>query len=73
MFGTPVEVQAAIKRFITKSNGDPKPFVWSADPDNVIQVAKRGHQVLDSHHYRPRFGELGTAIASGYQTEDKEH
>ena len=44
------EVQAAIKRFIAESNGDPKPFVWTADPDRIIQAAKRGHQVLDSHH-----------------------
>jgi hypothetical protein len=48
--GQLVEVQAAIKRFIAESNGDPKPFVWTADPDRIIQAAKRGHQVLDSHH-----------------------
>ena len=47
MFGSLVEVQAAIKRFITKTNGDPKPFVWTADPDRIIQAAKRGHQALD--------------------------
>ena len=50
MFGSLVEVQAAIKRFIAESNGDPKPFVWTADPERIIQAAKRGHQALDSHH-----------------------
>ena len=50
VFGSLVEVQAAIKRFIAESNGDPKPFTWTADPDRIIQAAKRGHQVLDSHH-----------------------
>ena len=50
VFGSLVEVQAAIKRFIAESNGDPKPFVWTADPDRIIQAAKRGHQALDSHH-----------------------
>ena len=50
VFGSLIEVQAAIKRFIAESNGDPKPFVWTADPDRIIQAAKRGHQVLDSHH-----------------------
>ena len=50
VFGSLVEVQAAIKRFIAESNGDPKPFVWTADPDRIIQAARRGHQVLDSHH-----------------------
>ncbi|TXN44742.1 IS630 family transposase [Methylobacterium sp. WL7] len=50
VFGSLVEVQAAIKRYIAESNGDPKPFVWTADPDRIIQAAKRGHQALDSHH-----------------------
>jgi transposase len=50
VFGSLIEVQAAIKRFIAESNGDPKPFSWTADPDRIIQAAKRGHQVLDSHH-----------------------
>lgn len=50
VFRSLVEVQAAIKRFIAESNGDPKPFVWTTDPDRIIQAAMRGHQVLDSHH-----------------------
>jgi len=50
VFGSLVEVQAAIKRFIAESNGDPKPSVWTADPDRIIQAARRGHQVLDPHH-----------------------
>lgn len=50
VFGSLVEVQAAIKHFIAESDGDPKPFVWTADPDRIIQAAKRGHQALDSHH-----------------------
>ena len=50
VFGSLIEVQAAIKRFIAESNGNPKPFVWTADPDRIIQAARRGHQVLDSHH-----------------------
>jgi hypothetical protein len=50
VFGSLVEVQTAIKRFIAENNGEPKPFVWTADPDRIIQAAKRGHQALDSHH-----------------------
>ena len=50
VFGSLVEVQAAINRFITETNGDPKPFVWTANPDRIIQAAKRGHQALDSAH-----------------------
>ncbi|GEP01891.1 hypothetical protein GCM10007887_38710 [Methylobacterium haplocladii] len=50
MFGSLIEVQAAIKRFIAESNGNPKPFVWTADPDRIIQSARRGDHVLGSHH-----------------------
>jgi len=27
-----------------------KPFQWVADPDKIIAVVRRGHQVLDSIH-----------------------
>lgn len=50
VFGSLVEVQAAIKRFIAQTNGDPHPFVWTADPDHIIKAAKRRHQPLDSPH-----------------------
>ena len=50
MFGSLIEVQAALQRFIAESNGNPKFFVWTADPDLIIQAAKRGHQMLDSYH-----------------------
>ena len=33
-----------------RTNNQPKPFVWTADPERIIQAAKRGHQVLDSRH-----------------------
>jgi hypothetical protein len=26
------------------------PFVWTADPDQIIAAAARGHQVLNSIH-----------------------
>ncbi len=39
-----------VKRFIAESNGNPKLFVWTADPDCIIQAAKRVHQALDSKH-----------------------
>jgi hypothetical protein len=28
----------------------PKPFTWTANPDEIIAAVKRGHQVLDSIH-----------------------
>jgi hypothetical protein len=36
-----------INRFIAETNGDPKPFVWSADP-RVLAAVKRGKQALES-------------------------
>lgn len=42
VFGSLVKVQAAIKRFIAESNGDPKPFVRTADPDRIVQAANAG-------------------------------
>jgi len=50
VFRSIVELQAAINRFLAETNDDPKPFVWTADPDKIIAAVKRGHQVLDSIH-----------------------
>jgi hypothetical protein len=35
-------------RFIDDANDEPKPFVWTADPDKIIAAINRGQQVLDS-------------------------
>jgi len=50
VFCSIVELQAAINRFIREHNHQPKPFVWTADPDRIIAAAQRGHQALDSIH-----------------------
>ena len=50
VFRSIVELQAAINRFLAETNGDPKPFIWTADPDKIIAAVKRGYQVLDSIH-----------------------
>ena len=31
-----VDLQAAINRFLRETNDDPRPFVWTADPDKII-------------------------------------
>jgi hypothetical protein len=31
-----------------ETNNDPKPFVWTADPDAIIEKFRRGKQVLES-------------------------
>jgi hypothetical protein len=32
---------AGIKRFLAETNDNPKPFIWTADPDKVIAAVKR--------------------------------
>ena len=50
VFRSLTDLQAAINRFISQTNNDPKPFIWTADPNKIIAAVRRGHQVLDSFH-----------------------
>jgi hypothetical protein len=43
-------IEAAIKRYIAEHNHDPKPFVWTADPERVLAAISRGNQALESVH-----------------------
>jgi transposase len=45
-----VDLQAAINRYLAEANDDPKPFVWTADPDAIIEKVRRGKQTLESIH-----------------------
>jgi transposase len=49
-FPSLVSLQEAINRFIEHHNQEPKPFVWTADPKDIIAAAKRGHQTLPTIH-----------------------
>jgi transposase len=49
-FHSLVDLQAAIKRYLDEHNQRPKPFVWTADPDRIIEKVNRGHQTLVSDH-----------------------
>ena len=44
------DLQAAINRFLSETNADPKPFVWTAEPHKVLAAVKRGKQALESIH-----------------------
>src|SRR5271169_2086648 len=44
------DLQTAINRFLRETNDNPKPFVWTADPDAIIGKVHRGKQVLASIH-----------------------
>ena len=50
VFRSIVELQAAINRFLAETNDEPKPFIWTVDPDKIIAAVDRGRQVLDSIH-----------------------
>jgi transposase len=50
VFHSIVDLQAAINRFLAEHNQNPKPFVWTADPDRIIEKANRGKQALESIH-----------------------
>jgi transposase len=47
-FASLVEPQAAIKRYLDQHNTDPKPFVWTAEPDGIIAKVRRGYQASQS-------------------------
>src|SRR5271156_4368206 len=48
------DLQTAINRFLRETNDNPKPFVWTADPDAIIGKVHRGKQVLASIHSHVR-------------------
>jgi transposase len=51
VFHSVVDLQAAINRFIHEYNAaNPKPFIWKADPDDIIAARNRGFQMLESIH-----------------------
>jgi transposase len=50
VFGSLVELQAAIKRFLAETNGSPKPFVWTAKPEHILEKVRCGNQALDAIH-----------------------
>ena len=50
VFHSLVDLQAAINRFVAETNRNPKPFIWTADPNRVLAAVKRGKQALESIH-----------------------
>ena len=49
-FASLVDLQAAIERYLAEANLDPRPFVWTAKPDNIIEKVSRGYQASRSVH-----------------------
>jgi hypothetical protein len=50
VFRSIADLQAAINRFVAEANHDPKPFVWTADPQRIIDAVARGKETLESIH-----------------------
>jgi transposase len=50
VFNGIVDLQTAINRYLAETNDNPKPFLWTADPDAIIEKVRRGKQVLESIH-----------------------
>lgn len=50
VFHSVVDLQAAINRFIKEHNQQPTPFVWRANPNEIIAAVRRRHQTLESIH-----------------------
>ena len=48
VFRSVVDLQAAINHFIEDHNAQPKPFVWTADPEMILDKVARGTQALAS-------------------------
>ena len=49
-FASLVELQAAINRYLAEANANPKPFVWTARPEHILEKVRRGNQALDAIH-----------------------
>jgi transposase len=51
VFHSVIDLQAAINRFIAEHNDtEAKPFIWRANPDEIIAARNRGFQMLVSIH-----------------------
>jgi len=51
VFHSVVDLQSAINRFIDEHNQtEAKPFIWKANPDDIIAARNRGFQMLESIH-----------------------
>ena len=47
-FPSLVALQEAINRFVAEHNREPKPFIWTADPDAIVEKVRRGYHALAS-------------------------
>jgi hypothetical protein len=48
VFGSLVDLQAAINRYVAEHNRHHEPFTWTADPHRVLAAIARGKRALQS-------------------------
>jgi hypothetical protein len=49
-FHSIVDLLAAIKRVNAETNKNPKPLIWTADPNCIIDAVKSGKLVIETVH-----------------------
>ena len=47
VFGSVPELITAIEEFLDANNDDPKPFVWTATAEQILEKVQRGRIALD--------------------------
>ena len=47
-FPSLVALQEAINHFVEEHNRSPRPFVWTADPEAIVEKVRRGYRALAS-------------------------
>jgi transposase len=47
-FPSLVTLQEAINRFVEEHSRDPRPLIWTADPEAIVEKVRRGYHVLAS-------------------------
>jgi hypothetical protein len=50
VFASVPELIAAIEDYLTAHNDDPKPFVWTASADAILEKVRRGRVALEQVH-----------------------
>jgi transposase len=50
VFKSVTELETTIQDYLDNHNADPKPFVWTAKADHILEKVARGRQALESLH-----------------------
>ena len=46
-FSSVPELVTAIENYVSQHNGNPKPFIWTAKANDILEKVKRGRAALD--------------------------